>query len=355
MSGCWVGFKIVTAVADAVASVAVDPDRIAPVWPEVLDGARPWRHVQHARYFVPDTIEMERELHLLRHEAARQYAAANQVNTIKINPVGGWLCIVAAGRTFVETRHALGRLGLGDAELAAAGIRLVRVGMIFPLDRDIIRQAASGVQEVLVIEEKRSFLELFVRDALYGTASAPAVTGKRDEAGRPLVPVDGELTADRAESFFRLLAYKDEYEVARLYLLPEFMTALRRAVPEPAGLRIMLHPPVLRALGMRRKLALPSAVAFPAFRVLRTMRRLRGTALDPFGYTSVRRTERWLAHDYETGTRAALADLSPAGYDVAIALARLPQSIRGYEGIKLESVRGYTSARNELLAEAVRQ
>jgi indolepyruvate ferredoxin oxidoreductase len=85
------------------------------------------------------------------------------------------------------------------------------------------------------------------------------------------------------------------------------------------------------------------------------MRRLRGTAFDPFGYTSVRRTERQLAHDYETGMRAALADLSPAGYDVAIALATLPQSIRGCEGIKLESVRGYASARSELLAEAVRQ
>jgi indolepyruvate ferredoxin oxidoreductase len=168
-------------------------------------------------------------------------------------------------------------------------------------------------------------------------------------------PAASSLGDAVAESFFRLLAYKDEYEVARLYLLPEFMMALRRAVPDPAGLRIMLHPPVLRALGMRRKLALPSAVAFPAFRVLRTMRRLRGTALDPFGYTSVRRTERRLAHDYETAMRAALADLSPAGYDVALALARLPQSVRGYEGIKLESVRGYTSARNELLAEVGRQ
>ena len=197
MSGCWVGLKMVTAVADALAIVAVSPDRITPVRPEVLDGARPWRHVQHPRYFVPDTIEMERELHLLRHEAARQYAAANQVNTIEVSPTGAWLCVVAAGRTFVETRHALRRLGLGDAELNAGGVRLVKVGMIFPLDRDIIRQAASGVQQVLVVEEKRSFLELFVRDTLYGTAGAPAVTGKRDEADRPLVPVDGELTADR--------------------------------------------------------------------------------------------------------------------------------------------------------------
>jgi indolepyruvate ferredoxin oxidoreductase len=67
---------------------------------------------------------------------------------------------------------------------------------------------------------------------------------------------------------------------------------------------------VLRALGMRRKLALPSAVAFPVFRVLWAMRRLRGTAFDPFGHTSVRRTERRLASDYEPRMRAALA-ISP--------------------------------------------
>jgi indolepyruvate ferredoxin oxidoreductase len=197
MSGCWVGFKMVTAVADALASVAVDPDRIRPVWPEVVDGGRPWRHAQHPRYFVPDTIEMERELHLLRHEAARKYAAANQVNTVEVNPGRGWLCVVAAGRTFVEVRHALRRLGLGDAELHAGGVRLVKLGMIFPLDRELIRQAATGVQEVLVIEEKRSFVELFVRDALYGTANAPAIAGKRDGDDRPLVPIDGELNADR--------------------------------------------------------------------------------------------------------------------------------------------------------------
>jgi indolepyruvate ferredoxin oxidoreductase len=957
MTGCWVGFKIVTAVADALASVAVDTSRIRPVWPEVLDGGRPWRYAQHRKYFVPDTIEMERELHLLRHEAARQYASANQVNTIEVNPGRAWLCIVTAGRTFVETRHALRRLGLGDAELHAGGVRIVKLGMIFPLDREVIRQAASGVQEVLVIEEKRSFLELFVRDALYGTSNAPAIVGKRDEADRLLVPVDGELNSDRllpilagrlrsrlqireperrrtqlslisaqpvrratfcsgcphnrstidtsgspvgggvgchamvmsmdrgavsytqmggegaqwigrapftetqhfvqnvgdgtffhsailavraavaaevnvtfkllfngvvamtggqqapgrqdvptvaaalelegvrriivvsddpkrfprrtrwpagtqiwgrdrldaaeraladqrgvtaliydqpcanelrrlrkrgkaavrerkivineavcegcgdcgakssclsvhpvqtelgrktqvdqtscnsdyscldgdcpsfvtvrapspsakpgrrgqkipepdhiaqvgpggyaivtfgvggtgvmtanqllttaawldgmhasgldqtglsqkggpvssnlrifdaadsasnyvgdgeadlvlaldmivavdprliskadpsrtrmvvsgsptptidmvlgqheladaqqladglaqhclpagmsmldcasisqqaagdagsanvvllggayqlgllpisadsieraiavnavridaniaafragrtamlnrpdiqvtarpgaldrhwsdadeqvarhlvsgqalsgavvrraaelvsyqdaalarrylrlvaearaaelrvagpdasslgdavAESFFRLLAYKDEYEVARLYLLPEFMTAVRRAVPEAAGLRIMLHPPVLRAFGMRRKLALPAAIAYPAFKVLRAMRRLRGTAFDPFGHTVVRRTERQLARDYEFDMRAALTGLSPARYDLTIALAKLPQSIRGYEGIKLESVRSYTSARNELVADAGR-
>jgi indolepyruvate ferredoxin oxidoreductase len=93
------------------------------------------------------------------------------------------MCVVAAGRTFVETRHALRRLGLGDAELKAGGVRLVKIGMIFPLDRDIIRQAASGVQQVLVVEEKRSFLELFVRGALYGTAGLPP--SREARRGRP--------------------------------------------------------------------------------------------------------------------------------------------------------------------------
>jgi hypothetical protein len=75
---------------------------------------------------------------------------------------------------------------------------------------------------------------------------------------------------------------------------------------------------------------------------------------DPFGYIEVCRTERRLAGDYETGMRAALADLSPARYDLTATLAKLPQSIRGDEGIKLESVRSYASARDELLVGAVR-
>ena len=97
--------------------------------------------------------------------------------------------------------------------------------------------------------------------------------------------------------------------MARLHLLPEFRAALAEAVPGGHGVRYQLHPPVLRALGMRRKLALPAPVARPAFGVLRAMRHVRGTPADVFGYSRVRRTERRLAAEYEDGLRAVLPGL----------------------------------------------
>jgi indolepyruvate ferredoxin oxidoreductase len=161
----------------------------------------------------------------------------------------------------------------------------------------------------------------------------------------------GELAVAVAGGFFHLLAYKDEYEVARLHLLPEFRAALAEAVPGGHGVRYQLHPPVLRALGMRRKLAVPAPVARPAFGVLRAMRHVRGTPADVFGYSRVRRTERRLAAGYEEGLRAVLPGLDESRLAATVELARLPLGIRGYEHIKLAAVERYTADRAKLLGE----
>jgi indolepyruvate ferredoxin oxidoreductase len=151
----------------------------------------------------------------------------------------------------------------------------------------------------------------------------------------------GALTEAVAAAFFHLLAYKDEYEVARLHLLPEFDRALAEAVPGGHGVRYRLHPPLLRSLGLRKKIAFPAPVIRPAFRVLRAMRHVRGTPADVFGHTAVRRTERRLAVGYEAEVRAMLAGLSAANHAAAVELARLPLAIRGYEQIKLAAVERY--------------
>jgi indolepyruvate ferredoxin oxidoreductase len=129
--------------------------------------------------------------------------------------------------------------------------------------------------------------------------------------------------------------------VARLHLLPEFGQALAEAVPGGHGVRYRLHPPLLRALGMRKKIAFPAPVIRPAFRALRAMRHVRGTPADVFGYTEIRRTERRLPDGYEAEVRAVLAGLSPANLPAAVELARLPLAIRGYERIKLAAVERY--------------
>ena len=120
-------------------------------------------------------------------------------------------------------------------------------------------------------------------------------------------------------------------------------------------MRFHLHPPLLRALGMERKVELGEWFV-GAFRGLRRMKRLRGTPLDPFGRTEVRRVERALPGEYEAAVRGALAQLTPAVAPVVAELAELPDLIRGYDEIKLRNVarwRGATQALQARIAEGV--
>ncbi len=153
-----------------------------------------------------------------------------------------------------------------------------------------------------------------------------------------------------ARSYHRLRAYKDEYEVARLHL--DAAEEARRDAAFGAGAKVIyhLHPPLLRALGMKRKLRLGEWFT-PALQMLRACRRIRGTALDPFGLTTIRRTERALIGEYEEHVRFALRHLSPDSIDGAVALCAAAEEIRGYEQIKLDSVARYRIRADELRAE----
>jgi indolepyruvate ferredoxin oxidoreductase len=196
-SGLWVGFKIATNVADEVGTAEVSPDRIVIADPGFTLNGRPWRHTQNAALLPPFSLDLEREIHEGRLEAARRFAAANGLNRITVPTPDAWLGIAAAGKTYYDLREALGQLGLGDAELRRHGVRLLKIGMLYPLEPGIVREFARGLDEVLVVEEKRAFVELFIRDILYNAPERPRVVGKHDLAGRPLVPAHGELDADR--------------------------------------------------------------------------------------------------------------------------------------------------------------
>ncbi len=196
-SGLWAAFKVVTTVADGFGIAEVAPDRIMPVDPQLEIDGEPWRHVQRPGLVTPLSLEQEKDIAYGRLEAATAYAAANGLNEISGAAGAARVGIVAAGRTFTELRQALGDLGLDDEALRHFGIRLLRLGMVWPVESEIVRRFAGGLDEILVLDEKRAFVELFVRDILYGRAGAPRVVGKTDERGRRLVPADGELSADR--------------------------------------------------------------------------------------------------------------------------------------------------------------
>ncbi|PYO56538.1 MAG: 2-oxoacid ferredoxin oxidoreductase [Candidatus Rokuibacteriota bacterium] len=196
VSGLWVGVKIVTNVADEAATAEVDPERVRPVIPTVeLDG-RPFQHQINVNLIPPYGLDMERTLHGARLELARRYAWENTLNPIVVPTPQAWLGILTTGKTYYDVRQALAELGLDDAALRHRGIRVLKMGLLFPMEPRVVREFARGLEEVLVIEEKRPFLELFAKDILYGWPDRPRIVGKVDEEERPLVPILGELDSD---------------------------------------------------------------------------------------------------------------------------------------------------------------
>ncbi|CAA9491181.1 MAG: Indolepyruvate ferredoxin oxidoreductase, alpha and beta subunits, partial [uncultured Solirubrobacteraceae bacterium] len=192
---------------------------------------------------------------------------------------------------------------------ALEGLLLRRVPeLVAYQDRRLARRYAATVRDVLAAER-----------AAVGEA-----------AGTPVAEAV-------ATNLFKLLAYKDEYEVARLHLDGVERAKLDAEFGPGAKVYFRLHPPVLRALGMQRKLKLGTWFV-PAFRLLRALRRLRGTPVDPFGRAEVRRVERELPGEYEAMLRGALEELTPATHAAVAELAGLPDLVRGYEDIKLAGV-----------------
>src|SRR5262249_43624808 len=180
-SGLWVAFKIVTNVADEVGTAEVSPDRLTIAAPDFVFEGRQWQAMQQPMLMPPFGLETERQIHYGRLEAAKAFALANPVNRVTIPTPNAWLGIAAAGKTYYDLREALLELGLDDEALSRHGVRLLKIGMMFPMEPSIVREFARGLEELLVVEEKRSFIELFIRDTLYNLADRPRVVGKHDE------------------------------------------------------------------------------------------------------------------------------------------------------------------------------
>ena len=161
---------------------------------------------------------------------------------------------------------------------------------------------------------------------------------RRHEAAA--APGSAELTRAVATHLFKLMAYKDEYEVARLILDPSVEQEVAERFGDGSRVSYRLHPPVLRALGMREKISLGSW-SRPVFRGLYALRGLRGTRWDPFGHAHVRRVERALITEYRETIERLLPELDVTTMEGAVELAALPDLVRGYEDVKLSKVAVY--------------
>ena len=192
----WVGFKLISDIADSSGTVDVGLERVNPIIPAVeFDGA-PFKPQFRPNEAGPPMIEREREIYYGRLEVARQYARLNGLNRIVVNPKQARRGILVAGKTYFDVREALRALDLDDAGLEAAGIRILKMGMVYPFDHKTAFEFADGLDEILVVEDKRPFLESFLKNALYGRPDAPVVIGKNDARGDLLLTACGELAGD---------------------------------------------------------------------------------------------------------------------------------------------------------------
>ncbi|WP_298365276.1 indolepyruvate ferredoxin oxidoreductase family protein [uncultured Bradyrhizobium sp.] len=191
-SGCWVGFKAISETVESSASIVSDPDRIKIIMPDDFEMPPGGLSIRW-----PDPpLEAERRLHGPKMEAVAAFARANRFDRIVLDSKSARLGIMATGKAYLDLRQALADLGITDAEAQALGLRIYKVALTWPLEARGARDFAEGLQDVLVVEEKRGFIEDQLVRILYNmdASKRPSVVGKRDESGAPLLPSEGELT-----------------------------------------------------------------------------------------------------------------------------------------------------------------
>ncbi len=194
-SGCWVGFKTISESVDASASVFVDPHRTVFTPPtdfEMPPGGLGIRW--------PDPpLDQEYRLHKYKLYAALAFARANHIDKIVIDSPKRRLGIVTAGKSYLDVRQALEDLGIDDELATEIGLSVYKVAMTWPLEREGVRHFAEGLEEVLVIEEKRAVMENQLKEQLYNWRAdvRPRVIGKFDDNGEWILPSTGELTPAR--------------------------------------------------------------------------------------------------------------------------------------------------------------
>ncbi len=189
-SGCWVGFKAIAETMDNSASVHVDPRRVAIALPE--DFALPPGGL-NIRWPDYNALEMERRLRHWKLPAVQAFARANRLDRVMLDSPNARLGILATGKAYLDVRQALADLGIDDAMAAAVGLGLYKVALTWPLEPEGVRRFAAGLEEILVVEEKRPVVEGQLRDILYDMSARPRIVGKQDERGAPLLAATGEL------------------------------------------------------------------------------------------------------------------------------------------------------------------
>ena len=229
-SGCWVGIKCVHDTVESTAVIEAGPSRIKPVMPKDFEMPPGGVNIRAP----DDRFDQERRLHVHKREAAVAFARVNGLNRIILR--GGpkaKIGIVSTGKSYLDVLQALDQLGIDEVAAARIGLRLLKIGMVWPLDHDIMAKFAKGLDLIIVVEEKRLLLETHVREVLFNEKSKPIVIGKQNETGQALFPAYGTLEPNQiaVEIGCRILKRKLWPEIARR--LDDIKAAMGTLATEP--------------------------------------------------------------------------------------------------------------------------
>ena len=274
--------------------------------------------------------------------------AAYQAGTLPMSDLAIERAIELNGVKVSDNQHAFraGRLAVADRSWLES-LKLERAGAAEAAP-ELTAAAQRLVDTVGASGELKRLLEIRVPELIAYQNEAYARAYIDDvkrvfAAEQRACPEANDLSEAFARYLFKLMAYKDEYEVARLSLKPEARAPIREQFGAGAKLHYHLQPPILKALGLKRKIKVGRSFDL-IYRGLRQLRFLRGTPFDPFGYDRVRRVERDLISQYRRLVFEALEDLSADNYARVVKLAALPDIIRGYDEIKLANVERFWQA-----------
>ncbi|MDK2123292.1 indolepyruvate ferredoxin oxidoreductase family protein [Parachitinimonas caeni] len=226
-SGCWVAMKAITDTVESSAIVEVNPQRVQVKLPDDEMFRMPAQGL-NIRWPDPPLVVEDRLLHQKVY-AAMAYARVNGLNRIVINNPKPRLGIVTSGKSYLDVMQALDDLGIDEKLASDIGLRILKIGMTWPLEPEIVHQFAEGLDEILVIEEKRQVMEYQLKEQLYNWREdvRPRVIGKYDEKGEWVLPAGNWLLPAAGELTPAMVARVIAGRIARFYTSPVIEERLR--------------------------------------------------------------------------------------------------------------------------------
>ncbi|MDE2478152.1 MAG: indolepyruvate ferredoxin oxidoreductase family protein, partial [Betaproteobacteria bacterium] len=241
-SGLWAGMKTIQEVVESSASVDVSPERVRILMPEDFPMPEGGVHIR----WPDDPLSQEARLMDVKWYAALAYVRANRLNHTVIDSPDARLGLMASGKAYNDTRQALADLGLDEQACAQLGLRVHKVAVVWPLEAHITREFATGLQEILVIEEKRQIIEYQLKEELYNWREdvRPNVIGKFNETPgdrsggewSQANPGDNWLLPAKADLNPAVIARAIASRLERLGLLARASQDLQRRVRERVAL-----------------------------------------------------------------------------------------------------------------------